>query len=464
MRRRARLTIVTIVAILVVMSAAVVVSRRSGDQATGAPRASTVAVEAPSRPDPGLPTEYHVAIDGADDGDGTEADPFATLERALQVASPDATIRLGEGRFHGTEIRASGLTLEGAPGHGTIVEGPLEVRASRDITIEGIVIEGVTETYGAGLSISESEGIRVVGNLVRGNSFGIHLTDVTEVLIERNEVTDNAFGIEVHHGAAGTVIRDNEIHANNRELDEVRRRGGVNFFYTTGGVTLADNRLIDNLSVGIEIFGASDLVITGNVMTGSADLIETGTGDGTPCANLTITRNVAYNSSRRDGDERGFYLRCASDSLVAHNTLDGLDKFAIGVNHEAPNFGGAVDGLRIVNNILVNGRAFSIDSELPSDVVIDHNLVWPSAGARHGSQVAFYEPVGRGTADASQFRAWSGYQEHGVTAEPGFVSRNDRDYRLEATSAAIDAGVSLSLPGDVVIHAKPDLGRFEHRP
>ena len=58
--------------------------------------------------------------------------------------------------------------------------------------------------------------------------------------------------------------------------------------------------------------------------------------------------------------------------------------------HQAGAFGGSVDGLRVVNNILVNDRAYSIDNELPRSVVIDFNLVFnQGTEAAHGEFLAY---------------------------------------------------------------------------
>src|SRR3989337_1263364 len=66
----------------------------------------------------------------------------------------------------------------------------------------------------------------------------------------------------------------------------------------------------------------------------------------------------------------GLLLRCASDSLLAHNPFDGLDHYAFYVA-AGGSFAGSIAGLRIVDNVIYRGRAYSLTSGLPTSLVID---------------------------------------------------------------------------------------------
>jgi hypothetical protein len=189
--------------------------------------------------------------------------------------------------------------------------------------------------------------------------------------------------------------------------------------------------------------------------------METGT-NGPECSNITFDRNVVYAAGSVPGQTEGMILRCASHTLVAHNTFDGLDGYAFYVTRDGA-FAGSIDGLTILDNIVAGGRSYSIDGTLPSSVVVDHNLSW-SAGstAAQGDHLAYV--AGRGNTDTlAEFTSWSGYDLHGIQADPKFVDRVAHDLRLAAGSPAIDAGAGTAVDGTVVGTA-PDIGSYEWTP
>jgi hypothetical protein len=210
--------------------------------------------------------------------------------------------------------------------------------------------------------------------------------------------------------------------------------------------------------VAFEVFAASNVIMTGNVLWENQTILETGT-DGEPCNHLTFTHNTAY----RINWQQGLILRCASNSLIAHNTFDGLDSFVFDLSHYHGIYGSSIEGLKIVNNIAVNGRVYTIDTfPLPASVVIDYNLLDnpPGSPSEYGDYLAYVE--GYGNTDLfSEFQAWTGYEMHGVYANPSLVNPDALDYHLNDDSPAIDRGMLL---GEPFFGAAPDLGRYEFLP
>jgi parallel beta-helix repeat protein len=328
-------------------------------------------------------------------------------------------------------------------------------------TLRNLVFTGATNTFAAGLRVDSSSGVKVINNRLAGNSLGLFLFNARNTLVEHNVVTDNAYGIEVHGATDGTVIRSNRIDENDRYLDPSRSAGGMNLYKTSGGITVSDNTFFGNNEVAVEIYAASSITLIGNSMTGSNDLIETGTESGLRCDNLRIIRNVGWNSSIGvGGEERGFYLRCASNSIVAHNTLDGMDRFAFGLYTGSGSFAGSIEGLRLYNNIGSNGRVYSIDSPMPSSVAIDYNLATTATGPVNGGTLAYVYGKGN-TSSWDTWRSWTGYDSHGVGTNPVFVDRANRDYRLASGSPAIDRATYLQGWNDAYAGAAPDMGRYE---
>jgi hypothetical protein len=156
-------------------------------------------------------------------------------------------------------------------------------------------------------------------------------------------------------------------------------------------------------------------------------------------------------------ETQGLILRCASSSLFANNTLDGLDTFAFYVTSSG-SFAGSISGLKIENNIVVRGRSYSLAGGLPSNFVIDYNLAYPGgSSAQYADHLAYVE--GHGNTDSlAEFRMWTGHDVHGRKANPRFVDRRAHNYRLLAGSPAIDTGVRV---GSAFAGKAPDMGRFE---
>jgi parallel beta-helix repeat protein len=391
----------------------------------------------------------HVDASGDDGGDGSADRPWRTLAAAVASAPAGAVIELGPGDFDGATVQRPGLTIVGTPGQ-TTVSGGLHIRAD-DTTISSLTISGAAPGYNGGLEVTSARSAVITGNVVQGNTFGIYLVDAVGARVEDNTMTDNGYGLEIHGKTDGTVVRGNQIVDNDRRVDTSRGAGGVNFFLTTGGIRLEGNLISGNHDVGIEIYGATDLDIVGNRLTGSDDLIETGTQDGQPCSGINIIGNWFYSQEVGDSDEEhGIYLRCAVDAVVAWNTFDRLDRFSIGLFSGTGGFNGPLARVQISNDIFYGGRAFSIDSALPESVTIDHDILFPCHRVLCpvlGNQVAFVSQHD-GTDDFDRFRAWTGYEAHGQRADPRFVDPDGHDYSLQPDSPAASFAGAQDAPPD----------------
>jgi parallel beta-helix repeat protein len=417
-----------------------------------------------STPSPAPPAGgLYVAPTGSDANPGSLAAPWRTPAHAATVAPAGTTIFLRTGTYAGFDVTRSGLTFSSYPGEVATVSD-----AARDNVIEfsgvtsgalrGLIVQGSSIQYGSGVKIKDSSGVTISGSTIRNNrTWGIVVVRSTSVRIEDNTVTGNANGIEERY-AADLVIARNRIHGNVTMVDSGRGRQGINFYKSTGAVTVTGNLLWDN-GTHFEVYGASNLNITGNV-TWNGQVMETGT-DGPACDGNRFTRNVGYRGAGFDGSANGLILRCASNMLVAHNTLDGFDQFALDIvdGTSGVAYGGSIANLRILNNVLSGGRAYSIDSALPSTVQIDYNLLYNTGStAVYADHLAYVAGIGNlDTLDA--FTVRTGYDSHGRFGDPRFVNRAAGDYHVSAGSPAVDAGTEIL--GDGHNGTAPDVGRFE---
>ena len=412
-----------------------------------------------------------VATTGSDASTGSQTRPWRTIQHAVDVTPAGGVITVRGGTYAHFTVKRSGLVVQGAAGETAIVSGstyPVLVRGVTSATIRGLTIQKAPSLWGSGVRIEASKGVRIEKNSIRENhSFGIKVKDATGSIITGNSIYSNDTGIELSGSVAGTVISSNRIHDNDRMVTSSRGGNGIVFTKTTGLVQVIGNKLWGNRARHLsdsgydggafEVYGASDLSITGNLMWDNNNVMETGTDGTAACSRITFARNVAYGPGTVPRETQGLILRCASSSLFANNTFDGIDTFAFYVSTSG-SYAGSIAGLRIENNIVVRGRAYSLGPR-PTSVVIDHNLALQGGStADYADHLAFVE--GRGNTDSlAEFRAWTGYDTHGLQADPRFADRAIHDYHLTAGSPAIDRGAVVLT--DTVIGAAPDIGRFE---
>ncbi len=413
------------------------------------------------RPDP----NFYVALNGNDNNSGKIDAPWRTLQKAADAAPPGVVVYIRAGTYAGFQLTRSGLSFAAYPGETVLVEGDgidthtIEIKNASNVAIRNLTVENNLLQYGTGIHVESASQITIAGSTLRDNQgFGVVFKNVSNSLIENNDVTANGSGLEVRYGSAGVMIHNNRIYQNYRDVDAGRGGTGVTFYYTTGPLTAADNQIWSNHTisktipdgVGFEIYAASNFTITQNLMWDNQTILETGTDAAkTPCDSFTFTRNIAY----RINWQQGLILRCASNSLITQNTFDGLDTFVYDLSDNSGPYGASIENLRILNNIAVNGRVYSIDTAIPASVVIDYNLNY-----NPGTSLAYVVGLGN-TNLLSVFQSWTGYDLHGLTANPLFVDEANRDYHLTAGSPAIDKGTNL---GEAYNGSAPDLGRFEY--
>lgn len=413
----------------------------------------------------------HVAPHGDDTAAGTEAAPLRSLQRAVAVVEPGDSVLVASGTYGGFRMTASGsaaapITISGMPGaqRPTITASGSSnsivlLDGVHDVRLRGLEVAGNATRWGAGIRARGGSSRIELSDLdVHDNSsFGILLEDVTDTVVSSSRLYKNETGLQVSRAGAGIEIAGNDVYDNDRLIvndDQPGNDRGANamvFYRTRGPLTVEGNRAWGNRGTSrdwgfdggaFEVYAASGLTIRDNVVWDNQNVMETGTDGTLPCEGNSFTGNVAYGGG--GAPSMGLILRCASGMVVAGNTLDDLDRFAIDVTAAARSFGGSIEGLRVTRNITVSGadKLLSIDSALPPSVVIDDNLVFNRAGGYVGYV------FGRGnTRSLSTFVAWTGQQASGVQADPLFLDPAGADYRLRAATprATWGAGRALEL-------------------
>jgi parallel beta-helix repeat protein len=436
------------------------------------------------------PGSYFVSTFGSDSADGSHGAPWRTLQKAADVVAAGSTVYVRQGTYAGFTMRRSGtapapITFAAYPDEVPVVDGARAVAYTvrltgvRHVRLVGLtVVGGYAERHnGGGVSIENSDSIEVSESVItRNKAFGIRSYNSTNVVIADNEITANATGIYIHQGGEGTRVTDNLIYDNTQMMvntadvpdDDVGAQA-IALVRSTGRVTIAGNLIWGNRAPSFDygydggafaIHAASNWTITDNITWDNRNVLETGTDAlRTPCDNGNFTRNLNYGATTEDRTV-GMVLRCASNTLVANNTFNGLQYFVFAISHNRGSWGGSVDNLRVLNNIvsIATGEIFRIETDLPASVEIDNNLVSFTAGARLAAM------AGRGsTASLATFRSWTGYEVHGIEGDPGYMDATVNDYRLRADSSAVDVGAIVAGVSDLYSGARPDLGYRELR-
>ncbi len=418
------------------------------------------------------PAGSFVATSGNDANPGTFAKPWRSVQHAANVAHGAVWLRAGT-YSGGVTVTRSGITFAGYPGElATINGGAFGFRFYKVSSgaIRSLTIQNASSSGGAGVLIDHSSNVTVANSVIHHNkNYGVRTLYSTNSIIRQNQVFKNQEGIRISYASGGTQILDNLIYAQDTMFNHESAGGvGIVFLKSTGRVLASGNQLWLNRAKShrygydggaFEIYGASDVTITGNIAWNNKDVMETGTS-GQPCNNITFTRNIGFSASTLAGWTRGLIIACASNSLIANNTLDGFDISDISVvNKPHYRYQGSLAGLKVENNLLrTQSKGVFYFDHLPSSVTIDYNLVWNSSGG----SLAYI--VGKGnTSSLATLKSWiGGRMSHGIWADPRFFNGVIHDYRLVTGSAAIDHGVTLGALTPFVAPG-PDIGRWEMR-
>jgi len=342
--------------------------------------AAALTVAGSAGPAHAAPATYYVSTAGKDSNPGTAARPWRTLQRAAAAVGPGVSVLIKRGTYAGFTLTRSGGAAAFASfrpfGDGTVVvdgtsrgSSTVEVRGARFVELRGLVIQGARGRYNAGVLVSPgSSDIRVAGSTLRGNrSFGVKVDAAARVEIAGNVITGNDTGIRLDHVTGAVTIRANVIHDNDGMVvstacsvncHDDSGAAGIAFYKTTGPIRVTGNEIHGNAArspdygwegTALEVFGSSNLDISGNRIWNNVNALESGTNGGARCTGNRFTGNHVSGKGTSGYLVNGLILRCAQDMLVEGNTFSGIDLWVYDVNLSS-GFSSGVTGLRIVRN------------------------------------------------------------------------------------------------------------------
>jgi parallel beta-helix repeat protein len=376
-------------------------------------------------------TDFHVAVGGSDANPGTEAEPWATIQHAVDTVGPGDRILVHAGTYDGARIESSGLqgapiTLAAAPGEAVLVDEPGS-ECVHDSTVEletfdppflvsWWIVEGFEIVGGSrsGLDLRFTEDVVVRGNAVHGSGLtGIFTAFSDRPLIEGNESSGNGeHGIYHSNSGDDPVIRGNWLH------DNAAAGIHMNADASQGGDGVITGALVEKN------------VIHGNGAAGGAGINLDG-----------VSESVFVNNLIFDEDASGFAVFqqdgavCSSDNLFAHNTV--LTTAAGRWAFVMPDPG--CTGNRVIDNVFWTDHSFrgsiAIWAASPPGFEAHHNAVMDRFSFDGGDTVV----------DLSAWQA-EGHGDGSFLATPAelFADAAGGDYHLAGDGPAVDAGATLA--------------------
>jgi parallel beta-helix repeat protein len=390
-----------------------------------------------------------VATTGDDANPGTQAQPWATLQRAVDSIAPGDRILVQAGSYAGCRIESSGLpgqpkTLMAEPGDAVLVDragsrnrhqSHVEVErfgaVLADWEIEGLEVAGAARY---GIDVRLADRVTVRGCHVHGSAVtGIFTAHCDDPVIEDNDSHDNGeHGIYHSNSGDRPVIRGNRLHGNasaglhmNADLSQQTRPGdGI-----IAGALVERNVIWENGRLGgaaINCDGVTDSVIRNNlVFENHASGVTLFVADG------------AVGSSRN--------LVCGNTFVMAADA-----RWVVNVSSYNPAVPFPRDNT-IVDNILFTPRlargSISIYGVAEVPLVSDHNVVVDRFSADDEGTII----------SLAQWQSL-GHDVNSLVLTPAelFVDPAGGDYRLLPGSPAVDAGLDIAaLFDDLDGNARP---------
>jgi hypothetical protein len=439
-------------------------------------------------PAAGQAATYYVAPTGDDANPGTEALPWASIQRAADVVAPGDTVLVAPGDYGRTTIRRSGQA-----------GSPVVFRAS---TAPDRSHVNFSAPFDPGLSPWQSQafpGNPVANAVTKGFSLaGGTAGPVAHVRIENFEITaiEGRGGVQLSN-TANIEITGNFLHDLNPTLYNFSgvRGDGIN----NADVVVRNNTLFRVAGTGIQVSGARWLVEGNELAHGIDARTDTGATTGGDVdafrffgSGHVIRDNYAHDYLQEEqlGDP---HMDCfqtfsvypdtqfAYDVLVEGNTCDSFGQMFMSEDQsEAGGGQNAVHHITFRNNVFRRAHAVAIILHNNDYFTFANNVVAESwyigirvDGNSHHATVVnniFYnnyraepdQPRGQALTEAASKvgSAWDynihypdftwpvkqpEYDQHGMYGvDPGFVDPVAGDYRLRADSPAVDKGVSVA--------------------
>jgi parallel beta-helix repeat protein len=402
---------------------------------------------------------YYVSPQGSDSHPGSLAQPWATLQHAVDAIAPGDTIQVQAGTYPGCRIGISGgqqavKTLMAVPGAHVLLNKPGHANKHNSVVEVENFSGTVTDWVVAGFEVANSP------------KYGIDVRVTDRITVQQNHV---------HNSALTGIFTafSNHVLIQGNESDHNKEHG---IYQSNSSVypTIRGNRSHDNASAGIHMNG---------------DISEQ------PGNGLVQFATVEDNIIWENGKSGGSGINCdgVDDSIFRNNLLynnhaSGISLYAIDGAH-----GSSYN--KVYNNTIVMAPNARFVVNIPDDGggkaapvgnVVENNILY-TPDSFHGSVLIakpgvsgfhsdynvvvghFSDDGGNTSISMAKWQAL-GFDVHSIVSTPAqlFVDPVHFNYQLKPGSLAINAGVALpaDVPVDILGVTRPqgvayDIGCYE---
>jgi len=414
-----------------------------------------------------ISTTYFVSPSGDDNNDGTEDNPFRTIQEAVDTAQSSGIIYIKSGTYkerisfnHSGRVNHP-IVMKNFEHDIVIIDGSnitwnvswgglLDFSEVSYIDISGLEIINSTHagvfldnchhitiedsktnnTYSSGIGVWYSHDVRVQNNEVSlacndGGEECISIVDSYQVVVDHNEVHHNGpgseggEGIDIKQGSHDVTVSHNEVHHLNKRIGLYTDSWNAH----TYNIVFDGNVVHDCTNFGMAI--ASEL----------GGLIE----------HVTFMNNIIYHNF--DGG-----------MAVGGWTAEGQTVASNPIRH-----------INIINNTIYDNRnsdGLYIANPDVKDIKVYNNII----GKNGDSQINIENtPLSEVSLNANLVEGITGHygEKNQIVANPLFVDAKNGDFHLKANSPAINSGISNSVtihdfdgnkrPKDAIL----DIGAYE---
>ena len=413
---------------------------------------------------------------------GTIDQPLCTVKSGLGRVQPGDTLYIRGGAYPSITVNKSGnssayLTISSYNGEKVVISGSFDgiwLAGVSYVKVYGFEIKGANGDFGAGIRVSQKDGVSPLYNIIENNivhdnlgwgTIGILIEDGSHNLILNNISYNNNFtGIWVssHVSKSPNGITGNQI-IGNQSYNNTASGGNSDGIGLSGvGVknTLVMNNIVyGNADDGIDTWDTSGNTIVGNIVYG-----QNGPGDGNGFklggtfsgGKNIIKQNISYGNKNNGFDSNGSGGNVFYNNVAYNNGNIGFEdgwKDSPCTSTTCPT--------TFINNIGYNNARSNLNAS--ESTKVSHNNIWYSTS---GSAKVTYKYVPYSTLES--FYAASGYRLDNphdgdlssIQADPQFVNAPSFVFALQASSPAIDRG-DPSNPGLVASKNRVDIGAYE---
>ena len=343
-----------------------------------------------------LETTWYVSPDGSDaTGNGSESDPFQTIQHGINVsANGDIVLALPgiyyeQINFDGKNITVGSLyytTGDTVYIEETVIDGSSETcpvtfwqGETRDATLIGFTIQnglGCVYGQGGGVYIEQSsptlDQLIIQNNIATTSGGGVLVNIGSNPLLKNLTIRDNSFAMNgggISVASAFADIENCKIY-NNHSMEDYSLGGGISFSGSTGNISgsIISNNIAES-GAGISCYNSSPTIEETVIIGNEADY-----GGGINCREFsspTISNVTIKNNTASQGG--GIRCRDGSHAYIESSTIIGNSALQYGGGIYSNNANPNINLSIIVQNSAEHGGA--IYGRINSDINIQSTTI-----------------------------------------------------------------------------------------